>query len=164
MNPKAHPLNSVIRSIWRASGMNIDMLSTCINLGGMEFTLSQAHGVFHQPEDADYHELSLSEFKAALRGLIGWERSTLDLSRNRFAMGFTGAMWHAYELAHQAWLGEPVDWNDFKFGILQRALDEQNSHWRNRGRDFHERRNGGEIASTARHQAGTAYVPQRMDA
>lgn len=136
MSDRSHPLNAVLRAIWRASGHNIESLATCITLGGVEFTVDQAHGVFHNPEGSDYHELSLLEFKAALRGLIGWERVTDDVLRNRYDLRFVDALWQAYDLCHQAWMGEEVSWSDFKSKLLHPALDDQAVHWNVRGRNY----------------------------
>ena len=139
MNEINHPLNHVLRALWRVSGHGIDSLATCITLGGLDFTVNKAHGVFHHQDAEDYHELSLLEFKAAMRGLIGWERITHMTDRNRYDLRYVDALWQAYDLAHQAWMGEYVDWAGFRAKVVNPAVDDQTHHWNVRSRTWQQR-------------------------
>lgn len=139
MTDAGHPLNEILRTIWRVSGHSIDDVARCITLGGIDFAYESAHGVFHRPEAADYHELSLLEFKAAMRGLLGWERITSEVIKNRFDLRYVDSIWQAYDLAHQAYMGEFVDWKRYRAAILNPAIEDQSVHWNVRGTKWKER-------------------------
>ena len=120
-----HPLNSLLRSLWRVSGHNIDFVAICATLGGTEMKAADAHGMFHRTDAEDYYEISITELKAVIRGLLMFERTTTSVERNRFDLRYTAALWELYDLLHQAWMGEPVDWRSFRHHILDAAVEDQ---------------------------------------
>lgn len=125
-----HPLNSLLRSFWRVSGHNIGFVSTCAALGGTEMDTADAHGAFRRTDAEDYYEISITELKAVIRGLLMYERTTTAVDINRFDLRYTAALWELYDLLHQAWMGEPVDWRNFRAHILDAAVEDQAHHWR----------------------------------
>lgn len=132
MNATAHPLNSIIRNVWRASGHSIEAVATCCTLGGTPMNNAQAHGIFHAPQAHDYHEVSLVEMKCILRGLLGWERFTTETMKNRYSAEFTEMLWVAYDTANNAHNGIEVSWSSFINYFMEPACNDQNRHWNER--------------------------------